>query len=315
MKRGFRLFSLLVLLTNLGVIVWGAYVRATGSGAGCGSHWPACNGQLLPRAPSAETMIEFTHRASSGIALLLVIGLVIFARKAFAPGHRVRLAAWSSLALMIVEALLGAGLVLFDLVAQDSSVARAVAMPVHLVNTFLLLAALALTWLWAGGTRAPRPRGIVVPLGLGLALVATAVLGITGAIAALGDTLFPAGSLQEGLAQDVAETSHFLLRVRVIHPFVAVFTAGLVTFVAVAIPARVPRPGVRPLALALVGLFVAQVGVGITSLVLLAPVELQLVHLFLADLVWVALVLLAATATAREEPADASEAAPVPAAA
>jgi heme A synthase len=313
MKRGFRLYSLLVLLFNLGVIVWGAYVRATGSGAGCGSHWPACNGQVFPRAPSVETMIEFTHRASSGLALLLVIGLVIFARKAFEPRHRVRAMAWAALGLMIVEAILGAGLVLFDLVANDSSVARAVAMPIHLVNTFLLLAAMTLTYAWAGNIAPPRPRGVLVPVGLGLALLATIVLGASGAIAALGDTLFPAQTLEHGLAQDVAGTSHFLLRVRVIHPFIAVFTAGLTTFVAVAIPARAPRPGVRPLAWALVALFVAQVAVGITNLVLLAPVELQLVHLFLADVVWIDLVLLTAVAVAREEPAAEAEATPAPA--
>ena len=188
-------------------------------------------------------------------------------------------------------------------------------MPVHLLTTFLLLAALALTAFWAMGFPAPRPRGVVVPLGLGLSILATLVLGLTGAVAALGDTLFPAASLREGLAQDFAETSHFLLRIRVLHPFVAVFTAALVTFVAVAIPARAPRRGVRTLAFALMVLFVGQVVVGIVNLVLLAPVALQLVHLFLADLVWIALVLLSAAATAREEPAAEVEAPAVVAAA
>ncbi len=41
-----------VLLWNVLVALWGAYVRATGSGAGCGSHWPTCNGEILPRAPA-----------------------------------------------------------------------------------------------------------------------------------------------------------------------------------------------------------------------------------------------------------------------
>lgn len=302
--------TILVLGFNLAVISWGAYVRATGSGAGCGSHWPACNGEIVPRAASVETLIEFTHRATSGVALLAVIGLVWFARRAFPKGHRVRAGAMASLVLVIVEALLGAGLVLFGLVAADASVARAVAMPVHLLNTFLLLGALALTAFWSFGFEAPRPRGLLVPLGLGFAILATAVLGATGAISALGDTLFPVGSLGEGIAQDFSETSHFLLRLRVLHPFVAVFTGGLLTFAAVAIPARAPRPGVRPLAFGLVVLFVVQAGVGIANLVLLAPVELQLVHLFLADLMWIDLVLLAAAATAREVPVAEDEAAP-----
>ena len=308
-SKSFAGYAVLVLLYNLAVIVWGAFVRATGSGAGCGSHWPACNGAIVPRAASTETLIEFTHRATSGVALLAVIVLVWLARRAFAKGHRVRRAAMASLVLMVIEALLGAGLVLFGLVADDASVARALAMPIHLLNTFLLLAALALTCLWSFGVPAPRPRGVVVPFALGLALLATMIVGATGAVAALGDTLFPAGSLREGIAQDFAETSHFLLRLRVLHPFLAVAAGALLTFVAVAIPSRAPRPGVRPLALSLVVLFVAQVGIGVVNLILLAPVSLQLVHLLLADLVWIDLVLLAGAATVAEAPAVAPEAA------
>jgi cytochrome c oxidase assembly protein subunit 15 len=305
--KGFAGFGVFVLLYNLAVMGWGAYVRATGSGAGCGSHWPACNGEIVPRAASTETLIEFTHRATSGLALLLVIVQVWWARRAFAPGHRARRGATASLVLMIVEALLGAALVLFGWVADDASVARAVAMPVHLLNTFLLLGALSLTCAWSFGLPAPRPRGVVVTAGLGASLLAVAILGASGAVAALGDTLFPAGSLREGIAQDFAATSHFLLRIRVLHPFLAVAAGALLTFVAVAVPSRAPRPGVKPLAIGLVVLFVAQAGVGIVNLILLAPVALQLVHLVLADLVWIDLVLLAAAATAREATAAAEE--------
>ncbi|MFN8454080.1 MAG: COX15/CtaA family protein [Anaerolineae bacterium] len=66
-----------VLAYNLAVILWGAFVRASGSGAGCGSHWPLCNGEVIPRTPQMETLVEFTHRLTSGLALLLVIGLTI----------------------------------------------------------------------------------------------------------------------------------------------------------------------------------------------------------------------------------------------
>lgn len=305
--RVFGTVTAVVLVFNVAVIAWGAYVRATGSGAGCGSHWPACNGEVVPRAASVETRIEYTHRATSGLALLAVFGLVWFARRTFPKGHRVRAGAMASLVLVIIEAALGAGLVLFGLVADDDSLARAVAMPVHLLNTFLLLGALALTAFWSFGFEAPHPRGTVVPLGLGVALLATAALGATGAVSALGDTLFPATNLREGMAQDFGETSHFLLRLRLFHPFVAVLTGALLTFVAVAIPTRARRPGVRPLALGLVILFVVQAGVGILNLVLLAPVTLQLVHLVLADLMWIDLVLLAAAATAREAPVVAEE--------
>src|SRR3990172_3015404 len=134
-----------VLAYNVAVILWGAYVRATGSGAGCGQHWPLCNGAVIPRSPEIETLVEFSHRMSSGAALLLVAGLVVWAFRAYQTGHAVRRGAAFSGGLIVVEALLGAGLVLLELVDQNASVDRAIAVSLHLVNTFLLLAALTLT--------------------------------------------------------------------------------------------------------------------------------------------------------------------------
>src|SRR5678815_2400191 len=74
----------------LGVVLWGAFVRATGSGAGCGAHWPVCNGEVLPRAPALETIIEFSHRLSSGLVTLAVLGWAVWAFVAFPRRHRVR---------------------------------------------------------------------------------------------------------------------------------------------------------------------------------------------------------------------------------
>src|SRR2546430_1306785 len=109
MRRSrFTLFAWSVLGYNLAVILWGAYVRATGSGAGCGNHWPDCDGQILPRARSAELLIEFTHRASSGISLILACLLAAMAFRAFERGHRVRMAALAVVFLTMTEALVGA---------------------------------------------------------------------------------------------------------------------------------------------------------------------------------------------------------------
>jgi heme A synthase len=94
------------------VILWGAFVRATGSGAGCGSHWPLCNGELVPRAPQVETVIEFIHRATSGLAFLLVLGLFVLAWRVYPKGDLVRRAAALSFLFIVTEALVGAGLVL-----------------------------------------------------------------------------------------------------------------------------------------------------------------------------------------------------------
>jgi cytochrome c oxidase assembly protein subunit 15 len=296
--RAFSRYAWGVLAYNLLVVLWGAVVRATGSGAGCGNHWPLCNGQVIPPAHAVETAIEFGHRLTSGLALVLVVALVPWARRAFPPRHPARAAAWASLGFMVLEALVGAGLVLFGWVAKDASLARGWVMGVHLANTFLLLAALALTADWSqrpGGVGAARGP---LALGVGLGGAALLVTGATGAIAALGDTLFPAVTFAEGLRQELSTESHVLLRLRVLHPFAAITAAAaLIALARLALRHR-PDERVRRAALALVGLVAAQTLVGVVNVALLAPVVLQLVHLLLADLVWVAFVLLAAGALA-----------------
>jgi heme a synthase len=298
----FRRFAWSVLGWNLVVVAWGAFVRATGSGAGCGRHWPMCNGEVVPRAAAVETAIEFTHRATSGIALLLVVALVVAAVRTFPRGHPARGAAWAALGLMIVEALVGAGLVLFGWVAQDASAARGWVVAIHLTNTFLLLGALSLS-----AALADRPAGFTLrgkgPLGavFALALGAVAVAGATGAIAALGDTLFPSVSFAQGLRDELAAGAHVLLRLRVLHPFAAVGSAILlVTCVRVALRAG-PTARTRRLALALAALVGVELVAGALNVALLAPVWLQLTHLLLADAVWIVLVLLGAETLARTE--------------
>ena len=122
------------------VVLWGAFVRATGSGAGCGRHWPMCNGEFVPRAPRLETLIELSHRVSSGAAFAFTAVLLVWALRAYPRGHRIRWGAGAAMLLMVSEAAVGAGLVLFELVAHDASMKRALSVSVHLVNTFLLLA-------------------------------------------------------------------------------------------------------------------------------------------------------------------------------
>jgi heme A synthase len=284
-----------VLIYHLLVVLWGAYVRATGSGAGCGSHWPLCNGEVIPRAPQVETLVEFTHRLSSGLALLLVVGLLVWSLKAYPNGHRVRLGAWLSALFIITEALVGAGLVLFEWVADDVSSGRVISIAIHLVNTFLLLAALALTAWWASGGAPVRltAHGPLIWAFL-LGFLGVLLIGVSGAVTALGDTLFPAESLGEGLRQDFAPTAHFLLRLRVWHPVIAILVGFYSMFLGGLIYMFGDRAVVKRLALGLVALFIVQLSAGLVNLLLLAPVWMQLVHLLLADLVWLTLVLLAA---------------------
>lgn len=288
------LYAALVLVANVLVILWGAYVRATGSGAGCGDHWPLCNGEVVPRSPEVATLIEFTHRATSGIALLLVVGLVVWTWRTRPAGDRLRFWVGASGLLILSEALLGAGLVLFGLVAHDASSARAFAMMAHLLNTFALLAALTLAARWAREPAAPRGAGrgsapaLVVVAMAGLVLIAT-----TGGVAALGNTLFPASSLAEGLEQDFSPTSHFLLRLRVLHPVLGVALGVLTAVVAAVTAFRHGAPRVLLVAGVVLSLVILQVFCGFANLLLLAPVWLQLLHLLLADALWIAVVLLA----------------------
>lgn len=302
-SRRFQLFSYAVLAYTLAVVLWGAFVRATGSGAGCGDHWPQCNGQVIPRAPTVATVIEYTHRLTSGLALILAVALCVWGLRAHAKGHPVRRAATLQLVFMLTEAAVGAGLVLFQYVAHNQSIGRAFWMAAHLLNTFLLVGAQALTAWYAGG----RARMVLRGQGLTGALVvlgvsALTLLGITGAIAALGDTLFPASSLMEGFQQDVSETAHFLLRLRALHPLLAILVGALVVAVASTVARLRPSAEAKRGAVVLGVLYALQLAAGVINLVLLAPVWMQLIHLLMADLVWIFLVRLSAAGLAEDAP-------------
>ncbi|MBL8954299.1 MAG: COX15/CtaA family protein [Myxococcaceae bacterium] len=291
--RSLQVFATFTLAAVLGVILWGAYVRASGSGAGCGAHWPVCNGTVVPRAPSTQTLIEYTHRLTSGLSLLLVVALFFFAVRVHPRGHTVRRAAGASLVLMLVEAALGAGLVLLELVALDASVRRAVAMSLHLTNTFVLLAALG-TCVWHTWVGPLRGR-VRLSAGLLGALAGFVVVGISGAIAALGDTL-----AQLGVKNTFVE---LLIALRISHPVLAV--AECLALLAVGAQLWSQRRDARRPLNWLAGLFALQLVVGVSNVALAAPVWLQLVHLLVADCVWLALVVVARVAmtAAETEPA------------
>lgn len=301
-----------MLAYNLLVIAWGAFVRATGSGAGCGRHWPLCNGEVVPTPKSVATLIEVSHRATSGIALVAVVALAVACVRRLPRGHRARRSAIWSGVFIVGEALIGAGLVLFELVAHDASMKRALSMVLHLGNTFLLLASLSLTawWLTKGE---PEERGkapLALRGALGVALGGVLLLAASGAIAALGDTLFPARSLAEGLRQDLSPVAHAFLRLRLLHPMIALATGVVVLAVAGAVRIVHTEPRVRSLSRLATILFVAQFVAGLVNVTLLAPVAMQLVHLLLADATWIALVLLAWEAA--QAPAIMSRKGPAP---
>ena len=287
-------FAWFVLAYNIAVILWGAYVRASGSGAGCGAHWPLCNGEVIPRSPSIETLIEYSHRLTSGLALIAVVWMLAWTRRAVPSGHPARRGAWLSLFFIVMEAAVGAGLVLFELVADNASMARAMFMAVHLVNTFFLVGALTLTAWWLSGgddlSLRAQPGRTTVWAGLALGLLLS---GMSGAVAALGDTLYPAATHAEGLAQTLSPASHVLLRLRALHPLIAVVAGVLLMFVAPRLAGDGDALGLR-FGRAVLGLAAIQMLGGIVNVLLLAPVWMQMVHLLVADALWIAFILLGA---------------------
>lgn len=296
-------FAWATLAFSLLVIVWGAYVRATGAGAGCGSHWPLCNGEVVPRSPSAETMIEYTHRLTSGVALLLVAALAVWIFRAFGRGHPARLGAVLSVVFILIEAAIGAGLVLLELVGGNESLARAAYIAVHLGNTLLLVAALTLTAYWTGGGAAIRWRRGRFGRLAALALAGTILVGTSGAVTALGDTLFPLQSLAEELRQDFSPATPLLKQLRIFHPLIAVLVSLVLLRLIAEVRMRRPPAAAKRYVNWLHLLVFVQLVMGTLNILLKAPVWMQLVHLLLADLLWMALVLTLATVLAEREPA------------
>jgi heme A synthase len=236
---------------------------------------------MLPHSPTLNTIIEFTHRSTSGIDLAMVALLVVWAFRAFPKGSPVRLGAVLSAAFLMSEALIGASLVLLEHVAGNTSPYRAYSLSTHLLNTLTLLACLTLTAWWAEGNPKVRVKGREVA-----ALGGVMLLGVSGAIAALGDTLFPAKSLAEGIAQDFVAGASIFVQLRWLHPVIAVVVTAWVLWYATSVGVRQSRW--------VLGLMGAQVMAGAINLLLMAPVWMQLVHLLLAYAFWIALVLLCA---------------------
>ncbi len=231
----------------------------------------------------------------------MVAALLIWAFRAYPKRHVVRLGAVLSSFFIITEALIGAGLVLFGFVADNDSIGRALYLSIHLINTFLLLAALALTAWWAAGGK-PLRLGGHGKLGLILAasLLGLLILGVSGAVTALGDTLFPAGTLSGGLRDDFSPTAHILVRLRVLHPLIAVSVSLLLILAARMAVRERPDRWTKRLGLALAVLILIELLAGLINLLLLAPIFMQIIHLLLADLVWITFVLLSAAALAEE---------------
>jgi len=288
-RKWFAVFAWAVLAYNIPVILWGAYVRVSFSGDGCGAHWPFCAGQVLPQHMATPMLIEFTHRMMTSVDTIATIALCVWAFRAFPKRHAVRGYVLWSLVFLLMEAFIGARLVQLRHVAHDQSASRAVWFSAHLTNTMLLLGALTMT-AWLAQTDTKRVRWENVSRTFATSLFVTIVVSITGAIAALGDTLFPAASLAEGMQQDFAVGSSLLLRLRMFHPALAILGAAYLLWVAAGTLKRQDHAATRTAGIRVMVLIVLQVLAGAVNLSLMAPVPMQLFHLLVADALWIAVV-------------------------
>ncbi len=241
-----------------------------------------------------KTIIEFSHRLTSGLLgiFALVFAFTFVKRWGLkAPGK----VALITLFFVIAEALVGAGIVLKELVTDDASVARASVIAFHLVNTLFLTGAAALAAHWV--KKGPSPFTYSKHLLFcGLALLAIVLTSLTGAVTALGDTLFPINienghSVFSNVQAGLDTTNHFLVRLRIIHPIIATITA-----VGVAIFSFWSIENERAAPYAKAGLVVAllQIIVGYGNIFLGAPGYMQLSHLLLAQCLWICVVLVSA---------------------
>lgn len=295
-KSSFHRFAQFLLIYTLLVILWGAWVRISHSGDGCGDSWPLCKGQIIPEAEHKKTWVEFSHRLTSGLFGLLVIYLFWAGRKLFEKQEPIRKAILATLIFMITEALLGAKLVLFGLVGTNDSPFRLFAMGLHQVNSLLLSGSVALVALYSSDmpeklrasltekTKEPLPKWTVS------FLIFFIVIAVTGAFASLSTTLFPSSSLMEGISQDFSDNAHYLLRLRISHPILATSIGASIAMFFWLRSQLEQNALVRTATVQVAVIFMGGIVFGYLTLFSLAPIWMKVIHLLIAHVIWITLV-------------------------
>jgi len=267
------------LLLSIASILAGAFVRATGSGDGCGATWPTCKGKIIPALSDTSELIEFSHRSVSGV--LLVVTLIIFAKtRKFQKGSLVRTVTNYLTFFVIFEALIGAVIVIFEWVGLNSSLPRIIAVPIHLVNTFGLLGSYAILY----KILQDDLQNIKNMFNKNFLLISSLFLlsGATGSITALADVLFPSASFVEGFLADFDRTSEVLTRLRILHPIIS-STLSIVLYVYATGIRKKYNVSVKPLQiLILIAVFLGVINV-LSNIVL----PLSILHLAIADFLWI----------------------------
>ena len=271
--------SLYGLVVSIFSIIAGAIVRATGSGDGCGASWPTCNGEIIPELDTSSELIEFSHRSVSGV--LLIITLIIFLKsfKDGVPSLQKKII-WSLTFFVLLEALIGAVIVIYEWVGINSSAPRIIAVPLHLVNTFGLLGSYTLLFHFTKNSKTNLnnffDRGFKIGLFLFL------LSGATGSIAALADVIFPSESFIAGLAEDFDTNSEVLTRLRILHPIVASALSLYLFSEANRLQNEYQVKTKNIKLLIFLGVFL-----GVSNVISNIILPLSILHLLMADLLWI----------------------------
>ena len=274
----FKKYSLFTLVFTLLTIFWGAWVRLSFSGDGCGNSWPLCEGHIFPE--NIKALIEWIHRLSSGLSFIFVFILFVIAFKLYPKKHTMRICSLASFILIFIEALIGAVLVLSGLVGGNTEKMRVLVLAVHSVNSLLLVGALTLCYkmsLWEK-QRSAEKLSFKKPLIYFVCFFP--LLALTGNIASLAGQLFPSASLSSALVLDLLPSSHISLKIRPLHPLLAVSFFLILVFFSFS-----KKQLLLPV-LAVLGALLF----GFATLVFLSPLWMKLTHLILAYSLWIFLV-------------------------
>ena len=293
-NKRFRQAALYLIPYTLLVILWGAWVRISHSGNGCGETWPLCQGNLIPQAATQKTWVELSHRLMSGAFGIYILIIFLWGRKIMTEKFT-RIFLYASFILMITEALLGAKLVVSGLVGTNDSPFRAFAMALHLVNSLALVGAIVLVFDFSSSAKWAKQQNVVrsAKKMMWVCLLGFGLLSITGAIAALSTTLFPSSSILSGMEDDVSATAHYLVRLRGLHPLLGVLIGcgiaimGWIFLNVIDSKDRILLRRTQGLTL----VTAIAVMVGSVTLMMLSPIVLKFTHLTMTYLVWISLVL------------------------
>jgi protoheme IX farnesyltransferase len=285
--RLYRRLALTATVLAVGLITLGGVVRLTGSGMGCGDHWPLCNGRILPNLRDTLEVIEWSHRWVASLLSATVVALAAVGWRSHRRQAALRNPATLAAIVLIAQVLLGAVTVKLGTAAP--------AVVIHLTNAMVLLAVLVVCVLRsapdgiggrdghsAGGPRLPE---LTAALGFATIVFGAFVANYDAGVYCLG---FPL------CGGELAPPATALGRLQWAHRLLAFTFLGF-SLATLGWSQRLPRDTSRPIrraAHAVVGLTVLQILIAAVMILQLLPTPLRALHLFLGSLVWLSLVVL-----------------------